>query len=141
MSTRYSRSPSLHLEIVRSRIHCLLHGLLCLLVAAGLYRIAQRGYPVPALLLSPLAALCWWRTARQPLAGTQLSWRRGQWCIGRGEQVRAVTPGRGSTCLPWVIYFAWVEPGERARRSALLFPDSAPRRELRRLRVRLALQR
>lgn len=141
MSARYSNSPALRLLIARSRIYCLLHFVLSLLAIFGLYRIGERGYPVLALLLLPVMALCCWQTARQTLAGSLLSWKRGQWFISRGAETTPVTLERSSTCLPWVIYLAWIDPARPARRSALLFPDSVPANDLRRLRVRLTLQR
>ena len=141
MSARYSNSPALRLQIVRSRIYCLLHFLLSLLTIFALYRICERGYSVLALLLLPVAALCCWQTARQTLAGSLLSWTRGQWFISRGAETTPVTLERSSTCLPWVIYLAWADLERSARRSALLFPDSVPAKNLRRLRVRLTLQR
>ena len=141
MSARYSNSPALRLEIARSRIYCLLHFVFCLLTIVGLYRIDERGYPVLALLLLPMAALCCWQTARQTLAGGLVRWERGQWYIGGEREPGIVTLERSSTCLPWVIYLAWVDPARLARGSALLFPDSVPVDDLRRLRVRLTLQR
>ncbi len=141
MSARYLNSRSLHLAIARSRIYCLLHCLLCLLTIICLYRIGARGYPLWALLLSPVAALCCWQTARQPLAGSLLSWQRGQWFIGVGAEPRPVTLERSSCSLPWIIYLAWLDPADSVRTTALLFPDSLPAGDLRRLRVRLNLQR
>ena len=141
MSARYSNSPALRLEIARSRIYCLLHFVFCLLTIVGLYRIGERGYPVLALLLLPMAALCCWQTARQTLAGGLVRWERGQWYIGGGAEPGTVTLERSSICLPWVIYLAWVDSARLARGSALLFPDSVPANDLRRLRLRLTLQR
>ena len=141
MSIKYSHSPSLRLAIARSRTWCLLHRVLCLLVMFGLYRVAERGYPGLLLLLLPLAAVCCWQLARQPLAGSVLCWQRGQWFIGRGAAFTPVTLQRSSTCLSRVIYLAWLTPADSSRGRALLFPDSVPGGELRRLRVRLTLQR
>lgn len=141
MSARYSNSRSLHLVIARSRIYSLLHCLLCLLTIISLYRIGARGYPVLVLMLSPVAALCCWQTARQTLAGSLLSWKGGQWFIGVGAEPTPVTLERSSCSMPWVIYLAWLEPADSVRRTALLFPDSLPACDLRRLRVRLNLQR
>jgi hypothetical protein len=141
LSARYSNSPSLSLVIARSRIYSLLHGVLCLLTMIALYRVAARGYPVLLLLLLPAATLCCWQTAQQPLAGALLSWKRGGLFICEGAETTPVTLQRNSICLPWVIYLAWVGPAGSVRRSVKLFPDSVPSCDLRRLRVRLNLQR
>ncbi len=92
-------------------------------------------------MLSPLAALCCWRMARQPLAGGLLCWQRGQWAVARGAEYTPVTLRRSSTGLPWVIYLAWDSMTGSSRGWALLFPDSVAQSDLRRLRVRLTLQR
>ena len=141
MSARYSNSPALRLEIARSRIYCSLHFVFSLLTIVSLYRIGERGYPVLTLLLLPMAALCCWQTARQTLAGGLVRWERDHWYIGGGKEPGTVTLERSSTCLPWVIYLAWVDPARPTRGSALLFPDSVPANDLRRLRLRLTLQR
>lgn len=141
MSARYSNSPALRLVIAKSRIYCLLHGALCLLTIIALYRVGARGYPVLVLSLLPAAVLACWQAATQPLAGDLLSWKRGQWFIGEGSATTPVTLQRSSTCLPWVIYLSWVDSVASARRSAWLLRDSLPVNDLRRLRVRLALQR
>ena len=141
MSIKFSHSPSLRLRIARSRTWCLFHRALCLLVVFGLYRIMERGYPGLAWLLLPLVTLCCWQLARQPLAGSVLCWQRGQWSIGGDTNATPVTLQRSSSCLSQVIYLAWEAPADSAPGRALLFPDSAAGDELRRLRVRLTLQR
>lgn len=141
MSTKYSHSPSLHLLIARSRIGSLLHLALCLLAIFGLYRVTAQGYPEVALLLLPLVTLCCWQLSLQTLAGSVLCWQRGQWFIERGNTSTPVTLLRSSTCWSRVIYLAWVAQADSSRGRALLFPDSVPGSELRRLRVRLTLQR
>jgi len=140
LSARYSNSHSLRLVIARSRIYRVLHRAWCLLSMAALYRLGQRGYPLLALMLAPVAIVCCWQTARQTLAGCVLSWNAGQWFISRGARAMPVTVER-NTSLPRVIYLAWIDPADSARGSALLFADSMPESDLRRLRVRLALQR
>lgn len=141
MSARYSNSPSLRLAIGNSRIHRLLHGLLCLLCAFALYRLSQRGYPLLTLLLLPAAILCCRQLARQRLAGAHINWHRGEWRLERGASSSHLNIHPGSTCLPWVIYLAWIESATARRSSVFLFPDSAPTEQLRGLRVRLALER
>jgi len=118
-----------------------LHGLLCLIIAFGLYRLAQRGYPLLALLLLPVATLCCWRLGWQRLAGARISWHRGLWTLEQGASSRHLSIDPASTCLPWVIYLAWIEPAGAGRGSVFLLPDSAPAEQLRGLRVRLRLER
>ncbi len=141
MSARFSNSPSLRLVIGESRIHRALHRLLCLLVACSLYRLSLRGYPLLALMLLPPVFLCCWRLACQCHAGTCISWRRGEWTLERGAGSRGISVSRASTCLPWVIYFAWTEAATTRRGSVFLLPDCAPQEQLRSLRVRLTLER
>jgi hypothetical protein len=119
----------------------LLHCLLCLLAAFSLYRLSLRGYPLLALTLLPAATLCCWRLARQCHAGARISWQRGEWALEQGPGSRGIKVRRASTCLPWVIYFAWTELATDRRGSVFLLPDSAPAQQLRGLRVRLTLER
>ena len=141
MSAKCSNSPSLRLEIVSSRIYRLMHSGFCLLAAASLWRLAQRGYPVTALLLSPVSVWCCWRLACQPLVGAVISWRRGEWQLQQGTVVRTVGLARSHTVLPWLIYLAWTGSADTPGGSVFLFPDSAQAGQLRRLRVRLVLER
>ena len=141
MSARYSNSPSLRLVIGESRIHRVLHCLLCLLVACSLYRLSLRGYPLLALMLLPPVVLSCWRLARQRHAGTCINWQRGEWTLERRSSSRGISLSRASTCLPWVIYLAWMEAASARRGSVFLLPDCAPREQLRGLRVRLTLDR
>ncbi len=141
MSTRYSSSPSLRLVIGNSHIYRLVHGLLCLLALASLYRLFQRGYPMQALLLLPAATVCCWRLALQPWVGACLSWCSGQWLLECKSKCRPVTLHPRHSCAPWIIYLSWIDSLDGRRHSVFLFPDSAPRAQLRHLRVRLALQR
>jgi hypothetical protein len=141
LSARYSNSPSLRLAIGNSRALRLLHGLFCLLCAFTLYRLSQRGYPLLALLLLPAAILCCRQLARQRHAGARINWHRGEWTLEQGANSSHLNIHPGSTCLPWVVYLAWVESATARRSSVFLFPDSAPAEQLRGLRVRLALER
>ena len=140
MSARYSNSPALRLTAVNSRLRRILHLLLCLGSACALYRIYLRGYPLFTTFLLPLAGWCCWRLAREAAAGVTLGWRQGEWSLcqgGLGEQ-RVVL--RRATRLPWMIYSSWQEAPDGPYRSLWLFADSAPAEQLRRLRVRLALE-
>jgi hypothetical protein len=141
LSARYSNSPSLRLAVARSSIYRGLHGLLCLFVVFSLIRVYQRGYPVLALTLLPLATLGCWRLAQQRLAGALICWSKGEWTIEAGENCVPVKLARSSTCLHGVIYLAWEQGVDTGRGSVFLFTDSAPAQDLRRLRVRITLER
>ena len=141
MSARFSNSPALHLTVGSSALRRVLVGALYLCTAYSLYRLYLRGYPLLSLSLLPLAVCCCWRLGAEPWCGVSVCWRRGQWSLEQGEKQTVIVIGPGSTCLPWLIYLAWTElPGGRSG-SLWLFPDSAPAAELRRLRVRLTLER
>ena len=139
MSARCSNSPSLRLVIADSTIRRVLHCLLCLLAAASLARLAQRGYPSTSLTLLPLAALCCWHLASQPLVGAVIGWERGEWTLQEGEVARVVTLARSRCVFPWLIYLGWQQSADAPAGSVFLFPDSARPDDLRRLRVRLSL--
>ncbi len=141
MSAKCSNSHSLRLEIASSRIYRIWHSVFCLLAAASLWRLAQRGYPTTALLLSPASVWCCWRLACQPLVGAVISWQRGEWQLQQGTVLRTVGLARSHTVLRWVIYLAWSGPAGAPAGAVFLFPDSASADELRRLRVRLTLER
>jgi hypothetical protein len=100
--------------------------------------IARAGYPLYALLAAP-PVLWLQRICTRPLpAGSALSWCAGRWQLHRAGEVRELTLLRGH-CLPLVTFVAWREAGG-VRGRAWLFADSAPREQLRRLRVRLVLE-
>ncbi len=154
MSTRYSNSPELHLQIAESRYPRLFFLALVVLQFFNLWLLQRASLPAGALALLVLLLLAllthaarhsWQRQL------PQLHWRRGQWWIEVAGERRDIEILRWHL-LPWLTYLAWREeeagsPAERApaaggRRDALwLFADSAPRDGLRRLRVRLTLQR
>lgn len=139
MSGKYSTSPALHLPIAESRSLRHLQNLLLAALALASLETALRGYHWLALIL--LLALIPSRAGmrRQASAGTCISWRAGQWAVSGPHGSGTITLLRWHR-LPWVTYIAWSGPGRRRAR-AWLFVDSAPRQQLRRLRVRLALQR
>ena len=141
MSARCSNSPSLRLTIADSVVRRALHCLFCLLVTATFWRLAQRGYPGTALVLSPLAALACWRLSSRPFVGAVISWERGEWTMQQNGVVRIVSLAPGHCVLPWLIYLAWDKSVDAPAASVFLFPDSARPDELRRLRVRLSLAR
>lgn len=119
----------------------MLHALFFVLFGLALLRLSQRGYPLLALLLIPCGTLCCWQLARQRLAGACITWRQGEWQLEHGGGNRAISVRGCSTSLPWLIYLAWIEMGNGRRASVFLLPDSAPAEQLRRLRVRLTLER
>jgi membrane-bound toxin of toxin-antitoxin system len=141
LSTRYSTSPSLRLRIADSTLRRVLYVGLCLCVAYCLCRLHLKGYSLLALSLLPVAGLGCWRLAFEPMSGAILCWRRGQWLIERGSSSVPIAIHRGSCCLPWLIYLAWTELPTGRKCRLWLFADSAGAGELRRLRVRLKLER
>jgi hypothetical protein len=150
LSARYSNSPALTLTVARSRTRQGLLALLTACVGTALYLVHTRGYPLLSWLCLPPAALALLDLARAPWAGTTLRWQGGRWSLQAGESRRDLEVLPASRCLPWVVYLAWREaPGGRSpggrtpagyRRGMWLFHDSAERDQLRRLRVRLALE-
>jgi hypothetical protein len=104
-------------------------------------RVYFRGYPLLALLILPPACLLLWQLYRQPLVGAIIRWQQGIWSIEHGADPEIVSIGSNSATLPWGVYLAWQALLAGRRRSAWLFADSVSPEQLRRLRVRLALER
>lgn len=75
------------------------------------------------------------------MAGLVVCWHRGVWTLEQNGKCRAVTILAGSTFLPWLIYLAWRDCAGQGSGAVFLFADSAPADDLRRLRVRLTLER
>ena len=76
---------------------------------------------------------------RQPMVGRVLHWHRGSWSM-EIDGVRApirLHPSCRASALG--VYLRWMRPGV-GRERVWLFADSAPPDQLRRLRVRLALE-
>lgn len=141
MLTRYSHSPVLRLEIANSGYRRLLIIALYLCVACALFCMARRGYSWLALLLLPLAVLCSVRLWRLPFEGAVINWRRGQWSIDRYGTEIAIRVHRSSTCLPALVYLAWVELPTGRKQGLCLFRGSVAAAPMRYLRVRLRLER
>jgi hypothetical protein len=134
-------SPELHLVIGHSERRQHLFHCHCLACCYALYLLAAQGYPLLALLALPVVGLRLWRSRAQPMVGDALGWRAGQWYVERDGDYQAIELSPRSGCLPWVVFLAWREqPGGR-RGSLWLFADSAEPPGLRRLRLRLGLQR
>ena len=141
MSVRFSNSPTLRLEIASSGEYARLASLVAVCAFFTLYLLYQRGYPLLALSLSPAVPLWLLQLRRDSLAGSILLWRQGTWSVERGSELHTVEILPQSVSLARVIYLVWREMPAGVKRRCWLFPDCAGREELRRLRVRLALQR
>lgn len=140
MSARYSTSPSLDLRIGRSRFRGLLYLQLALCLGASLFLLGRQGYPVLALALLAPTACCFIIQLRSSSV-TALCWCAGQWTLQLGSECIPIRISSGSSCLPWLIYLDWSSLDGQRRGALWLFPDSAAAGDLRRLRVRLSMQR
>ena len=143
MSAKYSTSPTLHLAINESAHYryCQLGFHLGLLLS--LLQLALGGFPVCWALL-PLIPLSCYLHRRQRQAGLTLCWQQGRWSLLTDAGRETIELQRGH-CLPWVTFVQWRpaegRPAEGRVDRAWLFSDSCPRSQLRRLRVRLRLER
>ena len=110
-----------------------------LIFCVALLHTGTRGYPWLATGLGAVYLLMCLRSPGRPLTGSVLAWRAGRWSIEYGV-VRSELTLQRAHCLPWVTYLQWRESdGSTAR--VWLFNDSVDREQLRRLRVRLQLER
>lgn len=141
MSGKYSDSPALRLTVGNSRIRCQLHCALSLCALLSLYLLYARGYTLLAAALVLPCSLLLWRLRRDSMAGAVVCWKAGAWTVEREGRRLPVRISPRSIALPWVIYLAWREPAPGAGSDLWLFADSAPRWQLRSLRVRLTLER
>jgi hypothetical protein len=141
LSAKYASSSALQLRISKSRIRTFLHCTLCCCVILALLLVYFQGYRFLALLLSPPAALLLCRLRRDTGAAAVVRWQQGVWTVERNGYTQVVSMSPSSTGLPWVIYLAWRKFPVGGRESVWLFSDCAPTQQLRRLRVRLTLQR
>ena len=141
MSARYSSSPTLHLAIADSRQYRCLLVALALAALSSLFLLYLRGYPelVPALL--PLAAYSLRRLDDQVPRECFLYWRQGTWWLERDKVTSQVEVHPRSACLPWVTCLVYTPVPRGHSRRVWIFADSCDRQSLRRLRVRLTLQR
>ncbi len=140
MSARFSTSPTLRLPIARSRICALWQGAFTATLFTACILLVLRGYPWLALGLG--AVLAWQLPAlfRQPMVGTVVRWQRGRWLVERKGEVVEVSLHPSCRVSPLGVHLCW--RGEKGvRESVWLFPDSGPAQQLRRLRVRLTLER
>lgn len=141
MSRRYCNSPVLRFRIGESRLRAALYAALCLAVATAHYLIFLRGYNGLALLLALPALILLGGLARDPAAGVWIAWRGGRWSLCRGGVWQDVIPHRRTVVTRWVICLVYSYAPWSARNYLWLYADSLPAGELRRLRLRLALQK
>jgi hypothetical protein len=141
LSVRYSASPALHLRIGKSRLRAALYSALCPVCIFALGLMYARGYVVLVALLTLLVTNLLWRLRRDPMVGVELRWREGLWTLERAGVRRVIFPTRRSTATPWVIYLAFSDLPAGPGGHLWLYVDCASRAQLRRLRVRLTLER
>ena len=95
-------------------------------------------FAVPVFLLS---LSCFLKIFREPLAGCSFGWRDGQWYVFSGGGVQAIELVGRSICIQGFIRIRLKSYVTGEQFNLSLFPDSADREDLRRLRCRLVLQR
>ena len=141
MSARYANSPALHLRIGESRLRAALCGALCLVCVYALWLLYARGYAFAVVPLALLVTSLLWRLCRDPTVGIELRWRHGLWTLEHAGVRRFISPTRRSTAMPWVIYLAFTDQTMGPGGHLWLYADCTSRAQLRRLRVRLTLDR
>jgi hypothetical protein len=140
LSEKFSNLPGLHLRIGRSALGQVLFACFCLgCVYTGCLLLAD-GYLLLGGGLLLVYGWVLWPLRRQSLAGAVIIWVEGQWYIERSGERRAIEISARSVCLPWFICLAWQELPRGPAGYLWLYADSAPRDQLRSLRVRLRLQ-
>ena len=107
---------------------------------AAIWSLHQRGYGYLALILAVLALAVLLSLSRESMEGLILSWHQGSWTFERGGVRWNVVPGPRYVCTSWVIYLPVIDPSIGRVEHLWLYADSIPREQLRRLRVRLALE-
>ena len=107
----------------------------------ALWLLWQQGYFGLACALLPAAIVLVMSLRRDALTGCELCWHQSQWSLVRGRERQPVAVSPHSICLPGLVYFAWREQPAGRLCHAWIFGDCAPAGQLRRLRVRLTLQR
>jgi hypothetical protein len=141
LSARYSGSPTLDLRIGESRLRAVLHAMLCMVCLYALYLIHARGHTGGMVLLALLVVYLLQRLRRDPLVAAKLLWRQGLWTLEQQGVCRDISLTRRCVVTPWVIYLAFIYESEGPRGHLWLYADSAAHTQLRRLRVRLTLER
>lgn len=139
MLNKYSSSPEVRLTVRQSlyrRAALILFGMA---TAAALVQLFAQGYIVLASFVMPLAFGILYREWADPMAGAVISWREGQWSVGReGVDISTVLQP-GAVHLSQLVYLCLRGEGVTNRWYFFLFSDSADQEQLRRLRVRLTL--
>lgn len=139
MSSKFSSSPTLSLEIADSRLRAVLF---CLLFGAVLYalcEIHQRGYPALALALVLPVTLLLSRLRRDPAVGMRLRWGQGAWTVEENRRRHPIALSRRCAMTPWVVYLAFSQLPSGPQRYFWVFVDAVSSQDWRRLRVRLTL--
>ncbi|QFU76523.1 hypothetical protein EY643_13120 [Halioglobus maricola] len=80
------------------------------------------------------------RLVGQPWVGWGLAWREGRWTLDRGAGPEMVQMCRESRAGPGGVFLT-VQDMHGARHTLWLLADSVPAQELRKVRVRLLLER
>lgn len=139
MSSAYSNSPALRLQIADSPLRRRAYICLVLLALGSLWYCAGRGYPLLAIALAPLLTWVCWSMPGACWQGAELCWRQGAWQLSVREQAHPVALLPGAVALPWVALVPFQLTVGGARRWLWIFADSVPFEQWRRLRVRLRL--
>jgi len=140
LSNRFTTSPAINLTIGESRQRVALYRALCVVCAYALWLLFARGYGVFSAVLGLFVVYLLLRLRRDPMVGAQLYWRQGCWTLERAGVRRTILPSSRSTLTPWVIYLAFSDQPAGPGGHLWLYADCASGPELRRLRVRLALE-
>jgi hypothetical protein len=141
LSAKYFSSPTLHLRIGKSRLGLSLYIGLTVVVVAALWLLHERGYGHLALILSVLAVTLLWSLSKDSMEGLALSWHQGGWTLERDGVRRSVALGPRCVSTSWVIYLPVIDLSMGRVEHLWLYTDSIPREHLRRLRVRLTLEK
>ena len=141
MSAKYFSSPTLHLRIGKSRLGFSLYIGLSVVVVAALWLLYERGYGSLVLMSSVLATTLMWSLSKDSMEGLALSWCQGSWTLERDGVQRSVALGPRCISTSWVIYLPVFDLSTGQVEHLWLYADSVPREQLRRLRVRLTLEK
>lgn len=140
MSARYYGSPTLRLRIGKSRLRARLLLAFSLLVVTALWALAQRGYPGLACLMGPPLAIVLWALRAYRDEGVEFGWWQGSWYLLRAGKAIRVEPARRAIVTPWLMRLLLQGAAGSRPVAVLVFVDSVPARDWRRLRARLTLQ-
>jgi hypothetical protein len=141
LSVRYSNSPALHLRIGESQLRGTLHRAFCLVCYYALWLIFVRGYTILVVLLTLLVTSLLWHLRRDRFVAVELRWQQGLWTLERAGEQRHIVLTKRSTATPWVIYLGFSDVSAGCCGHLWLFADCSSSEQLRRLRVRLTLDR